>query len=169
MPRIVLSLFALFVLFAIPAVGADFRKGLDAYDKGDYAIALREFRPLAEQGDAPAQHNLGVMYAQGYGVVKENRTAVGWFRKAAEQGHAPAQSDLGLMYMRGQGVLRDVVLAHMWWTIVSSLGNKSVKENKYIKGAKEHIFLIEHVMSPADISKSKNLAHNCVKKKYKGC
>ncbi len=44
---------------------ADFQKGWTAYNSGDYATALREWRPLAEQGNAVAQSNLGVMYGQG--------------------------------------------------------------------------------------------------------
>ena len=46
---------------------ADFQKGLTAYQSGDYATALREWKPLAEQGDASAQSNLGVMYQNGTG------------------------------------------------------------------------------------------------------
>ncbi len=43
--------------------GADFDKGVDAYKSGDFATALREWRPLAEQGHADAQYSLGLMYA----------------------------------------------------------------------------------------------------------
>ena len=83
---------------------ADFDKGLDAYDRGDYATALREFKPLAEQGDAYAQYNLGVMYDKGQGVPKDYKTAVKWYTLAAEQGDADAQNNLGLMYDEGKGV-----------------------------------------------------------------
>tara|TARA_E500000331_G_scaffold340249_1_gene371347 strand:+ start:173 stop:367 length:195 start_codon:yes stop_codon:yes gene_type:complete len=38
---------------------ADFQRGMTAHDRGDYAIALREWTPLAEQGNAAAQTNLG--------------------------------------------------------------------------------------------------------------
>ena len=47
----------------------DFQKGFRAYKSGDYATALREWRPLAEQGNADAQYNLGVMYYNGKGVA----------------------------------------------------------------------------------------------------
>ena len=50
---------------------------------GDYATALRELQPLAEQGHAPAQSGLGMMYFQGTGVSKDYKTAVKWFRHAA--------------------------------------------------------------------------------------
>ncbi len=52
------------VLVAAPA-WADFQAGLEAYDRGDYATALTEFRPLAQQGHAGAQFNLGQMYRKG--------------------------------------------------------------------------------------------------------
>ena len=54
----------------------DHAKGLDAAQRGDYATALKEFKPLAEQGDAIAQHNLGVMYGRGQGVTQDYKTAV---------------------------------------------------------------------------------------------
>ena len=69
---------------------ADFDKGLDAYDRGDYATALREFKPLAEQGDAYAQYNLGVMYDKGIGVPQHHKTAVKWYTLAAKQGNEDA-------------------------------------------------------------------------------
>ena len=49
---------------------ADFETGMDAYHRGDYATALREWQRLAEQGDANAQYNLGVLYAEGKGVAQ---------------------------------------------------------------------------------------------------
>ena len=58
-------------------------------------MALREFRPPAEQGHAAAQNNLGNMYANGWGVPEDDRQAVLWYRKAAEQGDARAQFNLG--------------------------------------------------------------------------
>ena len=59
---LILSVLLLTLLVGNPAVSADFQKGLDAAQKGDFATALREWTPLAEQGDADAQFCLGVMY-----------------------------------------------------------------------------------------------------------
>ena len=67
-------------------MSVDFQKGLTAYESGDYATALREFEPLAEQGVADAQYNLGFMYDNGQGVRRNHKTAVKWYRLAAEQG-----------------------------------------------------------------------------------
>ena len=70
--------------------GADFYKGWDAYEKGDYATALREWEPLAKQGDADAQYNLGLMYANGEGVLQDNLYAHMWWNIAASQGNENA-------------------------------------------------------------------------------
>ena len=82
-------------------MSADFQKGLDAAERGDYATALREWEPLAKQGDADAQNNLGVMYEEGKGVSQDYETAVKWYTLAAEQGDADVQNNLGFMYEKG--------------------------------------------------------------------
>jgi hypothetical protein len=61
----------------------------------------------AEQGDGPAQLNLGNMYRSGEGVVRDDIKAAEYFRKAADQGYAIAQNNLGSMYARGEGVSQD--------------------------------------------------------------
>ena len=66
--------------------GADYYKGVFAAQSGDYATALREFRPLAEQGDADAQNGLGLMYLDGEGVPQDYKTALKWYTLAAERG-----------------------------------------------------------------------------------
>ena len=71
--RIIMA--ALLVTLASATTAADFDSGVTAYDRGDYAVALREFRPLAEEGDARAQYNLGLMYAEGNGVPEDDREA----------------------------------------------------------------------------------------------
>ena len=123
MTKFLLHIPLLIGLLLVPALGwADFRAGLDAYDRGDYETALAEFRPLAEQGYASAQYNLGVMYDNGLGVPQDYREAAKWYRFAAEQGKVKAQSNLASMYHFGQGVLKDDVLAHMWADLAASQG-----------------------------------------------
>ena len=78
---------------------ADFQKGRDAAERGDYATALKEWTPPAEQGNATAQFNLGLMYRRGDGVPRDHKTAVKWYTLAAEQGHADAEAMLGVMYL----------------------------------------------------------------------
>jgi uncharacterized protein len=83
--------------FARVAAGP-FEDGLSAAQSGDYATALRLWRPLAEQGDVVAQFNIGIAYLNGYGVPKDGAEAERWLRKAASQGYANAQNTLGNMY-----------------------------------------------------------------------
>ena len=68
------------------AVAADFKDGLAAYNSGDYVRAYETFLPLAEAGNAKAQHLLGHMYIEGNGVEKDTKQGLQWFRKAAQQG-----------------------------------------------------------------------------------
>ena len=59
----------------LSAAVAGFDEAVAAYKRGDYAIALKEFRPLAKQGYVGAQYNLGLMYHYGYGVAQDYRGA----------------------------------------------------------------------------------------------
>jgi Sel1 repeat len=63
---------------------ADYQAGMDAYGRGDYAAALRELRPLAEQGDSGAQFYLGLLYENGDGVPRDFVKARQWYEKAAD-------------------------------------------------------------------------------------
>ncbi len=128
------STFAALVLsisLAAPAAAGPLEDGLSAYQKGDYATALRLWRPLADQGDAKVQYNLGVLYRDGQGVVKQDHAeAVKWFRKAADQGDAMGQHNLGVMYANGQGVPQDSVQAHMWFNLAIARYSASQTESR---------------------------------------
>ncbi len=95
-----------FMLTAPPR--ADFQAGLDAYyDRGDYDTALKEFRPLVEQGDAHAQYHMGILYERVQGIPRDYQEALRLYRLAAEQGHAQARFDLERMYADSPEVSRD--------------------------------------------------------------
>ena len=64
---------------------AHLQKATDAYERGDYATALRELRPLAEQGDASAQYNVGLIYDNGEGVPEDDKTAAKWYTSNKNQ------------------------------------------------------------------------------------
>jgi len=88
------SLFATLVLsicLIAPALAGSFKDGVAAYDRKDYAAALWIFRPLAEQGNASAQNNLGVMYAIGNGLPLDYVEAYKWANLAAAQGNKVAE------------------------------------------------------------------------------
>ena len=145
-------------LVSFPSWGADVNTGVAAAQNGDFATALKELEPLAEQGHAKAQYNLGVMYEKGLGVPQDDKEAVRLYRLAAEQGDADAQYNLGAMYGNGTGVVQDFIYAHMWWNIAAS--------NGVDKGNKKKV---EELMTTSDISEAQRLARECVKKNYKGC
>ncbi len=86
----------LLVVLAAPA-WAGFAEGKAAHERGDYATALREWRPLAAQGNAAARYNLGFMYTKGHGVTQDYAEAAKWYHRAADQGVASAQHNLGVM------------------------------------------------------------------------
>ena len=120
--QIPLALVLSIVCFAVPA-WADFKAGMEAYNRGDFAKALREWRPLAEQGDASAQFYLGLSYENGDGVPRDYAIARQWYEKSAAQGDAKAQLYLGLQSAFGQGGPVDLVQAHMWYNLAAENGH----------------------------------------------
>ena len=91
-----------------------------AFQRADYAKALKLARPLAEAGDPRAEAIVGSAYYRGRGVPQDYAEAARWYRLAAEQGDAQAQYNLGLAYARGEGVTQDVVDAHMWFNLAAA-------------------------------------------------
>ena len=106
---------------ALPAA-ADFQSGLQAFERKDYATALKEWQPLAEKGESNSQYNMGLLYAQGAGVPKDLKQAASWYEKAASQGVAAAQYNLGVMYANGQGVPKDLNKAAEWYQKAAEQG-----------------------------------------------
>jgi len=126
--RIPIALVLSIVCFTVPAWG-DFQAGMDAYDRGDYATALHEWRPLAEQGNADAQNNLGAMYDDGHGVPQDYGQARQWYEKAATQGYAIAQFNLSWLYDNGQGVPQDYGQARLWYEKAAAQGYANAQSN----------------------------------------
>ena len=108
------------------------------------------YRKAAEQHNAAAEFDLGLMYTKGQGVAKDDAEAVKWFRKAADQGFALAQNNLGLMYVNGRGVPRDKVQAHKWLNLASAINTKSavMRDN------------LAKMMTPAQIAEAQKLARD---------
>ncbi len=133
---------------------AGFDEGAAAYERGDYETALREWRPLAEQGHAKAQYNLGLMYANGRGVTQDYGEAVKWYRRAAEQGLATAQYNLGVMYSNGRGVAQDYVQAHLWFNLAASRMPAGGNRDKAVNNRDK----VETGMTPAQVAEAQKLA-----------
>ena len=110
-------------------MAGNFEKGMEAVKRGDCAGAFAEWKPLAEQGHARAQFNLGVMYANGDGVPQDYREMARWFHMAAEQGHAEAQFNLGTMYDNGNGVPEEDDEAVKWYRMAAEQGHAEAQFN----------------------------------------
>jgi TPR repeat protein len=119
--KLLLFIAVLAGLAALAHAGSD--EGVAAYRRGDYAKAYKEFKPLAEQGNADAQYILGAMYSEGQGVPQDYVEAMRWYRKAAEQGDAHAQYILGAMYDEGEGVPQDYTEALKWYRRAAEQGH----------------------------------------------
>jgi TPR repeat protein len=76
------------------ALAGPWEDGMVAYNRGDYMPAIRLFRPLAKQGNARAQHLIGVMYHRGEGVARNPVRALAWFTLAAARGDSDAKAKL---------------------------------------------------------------------------
>ena len=117
------------LLLSSALVQAGFDEGVAAYAKGNYQTAFQEMKPLAEQGDAAAQFNLGIMYDKGQGIAQNYIQAVEWYQKAAEQGVAAAQYNLGHMYDKGQGVPQNYTQAVAWYKKAAEQGDAKAQYN----------------------------------------
>ena len=191
-------LLAVVLLFGSSQVGytQDFAKGFEAFERSDYAAALKELRPLAEQGDARAQTLVGFLYEYGQGVTQDYKEAAKWYRLAAEQGVERAQYHLGNMYRNGHGVTQDNKEAVKWYRLAAEQGVAEAQGNlgasySYGRGviqdkvyahmwyniaasngnevAKENRDLVVEELTPSQLEEATRLARECVKKEYKGC
>ena len=189
-------LFFTLLLGVSPAWGADFDKGLAAAQAGDYATALREWKPLADQGNVAAQFSLGVMYENGHGVPQDYKEAVRLYRLAAAQGYASAQYNLGGMYYNGRGVPQDYKEAVKWYRLAADQGNALAQGYlgaMYVTGdgvpkdaptaymwlniaaasgdkkAEDLRDKLARTMTPSQIEKGQDMTRACIAKNYKGC
>ena len=111
------------VACASPEIADDhFQLGWQAYQTGHYDTAFNHWMPLADQGEANAQLNVGLLYDTGLGVAEDPARAVNWYRQSAELGHAAAQYNLGLMYVTGRGIEQDIAQARFWFSQAAGQG-----------------------------------------------
>jgi TPR repeat protein len=188
--------FLLCTAVATPSMAQDFDKGWEAYQAGDYETALQEFLPLAAQGNVTAQFNLGVMYANGHGVIQDYAEAANWYRLAAEQGDTRAQYNLGASYAKGHGVIQDYAEAVDWFRLAAEQGDVDAQYNlgaSYANGhgviqdaALAHMWFnisgangdaggsenrgkIEQGMTHEQIAEAQALARRCMASDYQDC
>ena len=194
--RLILSVTIILALFFSPVSAQDFQKGLKAFQAGNYAAAIKEWKPLAEKGVSGAQINIGVMYEKGNGFPQNYPEAIKWYRLAAEKGKAVAQNNIGYMYENGKGVLQDYSEAIKWYRLAAeqgdayaqgSLGILHYQGNGVLQdNLTAHMWLnissangnkdsgliraaIADEMTPEDISKATAMAKECMGSDYNKC
>lgn len=155
-PKAVLLAVCLAVCLAawMPAAAGPFEETLrGAMERGDYASAMKLWRPLADEGNARAQTALGNLYSLGKGGVVEDRVeALRWYRLAAAQGHANAQASLADFFIMGDGgVARDFVVALMWLELAGNRGSFPLVDAQTRSQLKQR-------MTPAQIAEAQRLA-----------
>ncbi len=126
---IVLGVALVLTIISGHPVAADWTSARQAYERGDFETAAREFQELAERGDPTAQYDLAIMYEKGQGMALDYAEAAKWYRLAAEQGHTDAQDNLGYMYATGRGVTRDLGEAVKWIRLSAEHGNALAQYN----------------------------------------
>ncbi|MEO9528831.1 tetratricopeptide repeat protein [Roseibium sp.] len=101
---------------------AEIEQARDLMEANRYEEAMKELWPAARSGNADAEELIGVMYAMGLGVERDDRRAFEWYLRSAMKGHPGAQSGVGWYYEVGRGLpAPDLVRAYMWYTL-SAIG-----------------------------------------------
>jgi len=117
MKRVMLAL----CLFASPLM-AEIEEARDLMEAGEFAQAKELLWPAARSGNADAEELIGVMYAMGLGVERDDQRAFEWYLRSSLKGHPGAQSGIGWYYEVGRGMpAPDLVRAYMWYTL-SAIG-----------------------------------------------
>jgi TPR repeat protein len=115
---------------------------------------------LAEQGNARAQLNLGVMYAKGEGISVNDVEAIRWIGLAAKQGNIGAQYSLGFMYHQGEGVLQNNVRAYVWYSVVAAQGEAEALISRDI---------VSEELTPDQLAQAQQIAAKCFESDYQDC
>ena len=118
----ILCLFCVCISFHAPS-SAGLKEGMDAFNSGNYGVAIEELTPYAKTGVVDAQVNLSLIYASGKGFPKDDVQALFWARKAAEQGSHDAQFMLSIFYNAGVGTPKDTTTGLFWCLKAAENGN----------------------------------------------
>ena len=194
--RYLLIIFSLMLVGASGVAAQDINKGIAAWEKKKWSLALREFVPLAQSGHDGAQLALGKAYMGGLGVKKDYALGAKWMRRSADQGNAYAQFWLGVLYITGKGVPQDYRESARWYRKSAEQGNMEAQYAlalAYYKGlgvpqdnvsahmwaniaaslgypkAAKYRKSLEKKMPAQDIAKAQKRASACVRNNYKGC
>ena len=123
-------------------------------------LGFSGYKLVAENGDANAQYNLGVMYDNGYGIPENDAEAAKWYRLAAEQGNANAQFSLGDMYSNGEGVPQNNTRAYVWFSVAAAQGNEIARDSRN---------RVSEGLTPTQLGQAQQIATKCFESDYQDC
>lgn len=103
------------------SASAEIEKGRILMEQSRFEDAMAEFLPAARSGNADAEELIGVMYAMGLGVERDDERAFEWYLRASMKGHPGAQSGIGWYFEVGRGTAVDLVRAYLWYGL-SAIG-----------------------------------------------
>ncbi len=155
--RTLLMVLGIACAFQPIGVFAGLKEGQAAYKKGDFATAVKEFKPLAQQGNSKAQYKMGILYTTGQGVRQDYQEAIKWFRLSVEQGDAGGENNLGAMYESGYGVKENRVAAYALYNLSYEID--TAKDNPAFTNRSR----IAKVMSKKEIDAAQALTREMLK------
>lgn len=95
----------------------------DAFGRGDYKSAARDWTAAANAGNGAAMYNLGVMSLSGRGATKDIAAAARWFKASAEAGHSGGMVNWGLCRLNGFGTAKDEADGFRWLRAAADKGS----------------------------------------------
>ena len=111
------------ILIVLPIIAtAEIEHARDLMEEGQFEKAMQELLPAARSGNADAEELIGIMYAMGLGVKRDDVRAFDWYLRASMKGHPGAQSGVGWYYEIGRGLpAPDLIRAYTWY-VLSAIG-----------------------------------------------
>ncbi|MEL6297176.1 MAG: tetratricopeptide repeat protein [Pseudomonadota bacterium] len=131
-----LSLLAAALIVSAHPARADIEHARDLMEANKFEAAMKALLPAARSGNADAEELIGVMYAMGLGVKRDDQRAFDWYLRSAMKGHPGAQSGVGWYYEVGRGMpAPDLVRAYVWY-VLSAIGgdpDAAISQDEVVK------------------------------------
>ncbi|MGB0844420.1 MAG: tetratricopeptide repeat protein [Alphaproteobacteria bacterium] len=121
----------------------------DLMESNQFKEAMEALLPAANSGNADAEELIGIMYAMGLGVERDDQRAFDWYLRSALKGHPGAQSGVGWYYEVGRGMpAPDLVRAYMWY-VLSAIGgdpDAAISQEEVVKKMSAEQIQQAHIM-----------------------
>ena len=127
----------IYIFILIPTlIFGEIEHARDLMEEGKFEEAMKELLPAARSGNADAEELIGIMYAMGLGVQKDDFRAFDWYLRSSMKGHPGAQSGVGWYYETGRGMpAPDLIRAYTCY-VLSAIGgdpDAAISQEEVIK------------------------------------